>query len=97
MNFSSPPHFGQCSRSSSKRSFNEDSAWPMSSAPSTPTPDPYTWWNNRGQAGAKNVGWRIDCHLAKPGMAACARRESIYLDQRFSDHAPLIIDYNFKL
>ncbi len=62
-----------------------------------PNPDQYTWWSNRGQAWAKNVGWRIDYHLATPGMAACARRESIYLDQRFSDHAPLIIDYDFKL
>ena len=62
-----------------------------------PNPDQYTWWSNRGQAWAKNVGWRIDYHLATPGMAAYARRESIYLDQRFSDHAPLIIDYDFKL
>ena len=57
----------------------------------------YTWWSNRGQAWAKNVGWRLDYHLATPGMAALARREAIYLDQRFSDHAPLIIDYDFKL
>jgi exodeoxyribonuclease III len=60
-------------------------------------PEQYTWWSNRGQAWAKNVGWRIDYHLATPGLAATARRESIYLQQRFSDHAPLIIDYDFKL
>jgi exodeoxyribonuclease-3 len=60
-------------------------------------PEQYTWWSARGQAWAKNVGWRIDYHLATPGMAALARRESIYLDQRFSDHAPLTIDYDFKL
>ncbi len=60
-------------------------------------PEQYTWWSNRGQAWAKNVGWRIDYHLATPGLAALARRESIYLDQRFSDHAPLTIDYDFKL
>ena len=60
-------------------------------------PEQYTWWSNRGQAWAKNVGWRIDYHLATPGMAATARREHIYLEQRFSDHAPLIIDYDFKL
>ncbi len=60
-------------------------------------PDQYTWWSNRGQAWAKNVGWRIDYHLATPGMAALARREQIYLAQRFSDHAPLIIDYDLKL
>jgi exodeoxyribonuclease-3 len=62
-----------------------------------PHPDQYTWWSNRGQAWAKNVGWRLDYHLATPGLAAKARRESIYLDQRFSDHAPLTIDYDFKL
>jgi len=62
-----------------------------------PHPDQYTWWSNRGQAWAKNVGWRIDYQLATPGLAALARREQIYLAQRFSDHAPLIIDYDFKL
>ena len=60
-------------------------------------PEQYTWWSNRGQAWAKNVGWRIDYHIATPGVAARARRESIYLKKRFSDHAPLTIDYDFKL
>jgi exodeoxyribonuclease-3 len=62
-----------------------------------PHPEQYTWWSNRGEAWAKNVGWRIDYHLATPGVAALARRESIYLAQRFSDHAPLTIDYAFDL
>ena len=62
-----------------------------------PHPEQYTWWSNRGQAWAKNVGWRLDYHLATPGLAALARREHIYLAQRFSDHAPLIIDYDFRL
>ena len=57
----------------------------------------YTWWSNRGQARANNVGWRLDYHLATPGVAALARREHIYLEQRFSDHAPLTIDYDFTL
>ena len=60
-------------------------------------PEQYTWWSNRGQAWAKNVGWRLDYHLATPDIAAKAKREQIYLDQRFSDHAPVIIDYDFKL
>jgi exodeoxyribonuclease-3 len=60
-------------------------------------PEQYTWWSNRGQAWAKNVGWRLDYHLATPALAATARREHIYLEQRFSDHAPLVIDYDFKL
>lgn len=62
-----------------------------------PHPEQYTWWSNRGQAWAKNVGWRLDYHLATPGVAALARREQIYLAQRFSDHAPLTIDYDFDL
>jgi exodeoxyribonuclease III len=57
----------------------------------------YTWWSNRGQAWAKNVGWRLDYHLATPGIAAKAIKEHIFLEQRFSDHAPLIIDYDFTL
>ncbi len=62
-----------------------------------PRPEQYTWWSNRGQAWAKNVGWRLDYHLATPALAAKAKREQIYLAQRFSDHAPLIVDYDFKL
>jgi exodeoxyribonuclease III len=54
----------------------------------------YTWWSNRGQAYAKNVGWRLDYHLATPALAALARRESIYKDVKFSDHAPITIEYN---
>ncbi len=53
----------------------------------------YTWWSNRGQAWAKNVGWRIDYQIATPGFAAKAVRASVYKEQRFSDHAPLTIDY----
>ena len=62
-----------------------------------PHPEQYTWWSNRGQAWAKNVGWRIDYHLATPAIAAKAKAEHIYLEQRFSDHAPLMIDYAFTL
>jgi len=53
----------------------------------------YTWWSNRGQAYAKNVGWRIDYHLATPALAERARAEAIYKGEKFSDHAPLTIDY----
>jgi exodeoxyribonuclease-3 len=53
----------------------------------------YTWWSNRGQAYAKNVGWRIDYQIASAGMGARARQASVYKDQRFSDHAPLIVEY----
>ncbi|SNX58584.1 exodeoxyribonuclease-3 [Nitrosomonas ureae] len=60
-------------------------------------PDQYTWWSNRGQAWAKNVGWRIDYQIATPVIAQLAQRVSIYKDERFSDHAPLIIDYDHEL
>jgi exodeoxyribonuclease-3 len=53
----------------------------------------YTWWSNRGQAYAKNVGWRIDYQIASAGMGARARQASVYKDQRFSDHAPLTVEY----
>ncbi len=62
-----------------------------------PHPEQYTWWSARGQARANNVGWRLDYHLATPGIAALARKEHIYLEQRFSDHAPLVIDYDFEI
>lgn len=58
-----------------------------------PRAEQYTWWSNRGQAWANNVGWRIDYQIATPGFAATARRADIYKQARFSDHAPLIIDY----
>ncbi|MFA6313133.1 MAG: exodeoxyribonuclease III [Sterolibacterium sp.] len=60
-------------------------------------PDQYTWWSNRGQARANNVGWRIDYHIATPGVAAAARTTAIYTSERFSDHAPLTIDYQWKI
>ena len=59
--------------------------------------DQYTWWSNRGQAWAKNVGWRIDYQIATPGIAGKARATSIYKDERFSDHAPLTVDYDVTL
>jgi len=61
------------------------------------TGEAYTWWSNRGQAWAKNVGWRIDYQIATPGIAAKAKSAFVYKNQRFSDHAPLIIDYEFSL
>ncbi|MFA6615183.1 MAG: exodeoxyribonuclease III [Hydrogenophaga sp.] len=57
----------------------------------------YTWWSNRGQAYAKNVGWRLDYHLATPAIAEHARSVSIYKEEKFSDHAPLTVEYGFRL
>jgi exodeoxyribonuclease-3 len=55
----------------------------------------YTWWSNRGQAWANNTGWRIDYHITTPGIAARAKSAAIYKDERFSDHAPLTLDYDY--
>ena len=57
----------------------------------------YTWWSNRGQAWAKNVGWRIDYQVVTPGLKNKIKTASIYKDERFSDHAPLIVDYSIGL
>lgn len=57
----------------------------------------YTWWSNRGQAWANNVGWRIDYHISTKGIADTAKSTSIYRDERFSDHAPLTINYDYDL
>ncbi|TAK55816.1 MAG: exodeoxyribonuclease III [Gammaproteobacteria bacterium] len=58
-----------------------------------PRPEQYTWWSNRGQAWAKNVGWRIDYQIASPGLRGAASAATIVRDRRFSDHAPLVMDY----
>lgn len=55
--------------------------------------DQYTWWSNRGQSWLKNVGWRIDYQVVTPGLKSLIKSVSIYKDERFSDHAPLLIDY----
>jgi len=62
-----------------------------------PDPDQYTWWSNRGRAWDNNVGWRLDYQVATPGIGVKAVKQSIYKKQRFSDHAPLIIDYDYRL
>ncbi len=58
-------------------------------------PDQYTWWSNRGQAWAKNVGWRLDYMLVTPGLRSRVAKTAIYRDQRFSDHAPLTIEFDW--
>jgi len=56
--------------------------------------DQYSWWSNRGQARAKNVGWRLDYHVISPGLQDKVISAEIYTAQNFSDHAPVILDYN---
>ncbi|MBE0438750.1 MAG: exodeoxyribonuclease III [Gammaproteobacteria bacterium] len=57
----------------------------------------YTWWSNRGQAWINNVGWRIDYHVLSPSLKGKVKATKIYKDERFSDHAPLIIDYDYSI
>ena len=59
-------------------------------------PDQYTWWSNRGRAWDNNVGWRIDYHVVTSGLADRVQRTEIYKKERFSDHAPLIMDYDWQ-
>ena len=62
-----------------------------------PREEQYTWWSNRGKAWDNNTGWRIDYHVTTPALAHKAIRAEIYKDERFSDHAPLIMDYDFDI
>ena len=57
-------------------------------------PDQYTWWSNRGRAWEKNVGWRIDYNIVTPNIKDIILKVKIYKEKRFSDHSPLIIDYD---
>jgi exodeoxyribonuclease-3 len=59
-------------------------------------PDQYSWWSNRGQARAKNVGWRLDYHVVTPALKDKIISAEIYTDENFSDHAPVIIEYDLE-
>ncbi|TNF33987.1 MAG: exodeoxyribonuclease III [Gammaproteobacteria bacterium] len=59
-------------------------------------PDQYTWWSQRGQARAKNVGWRLDYQMITPGLEKAVKRAAIYTGERFSDHAPQIMEYDLQ-
>ena len=61
-----------------------------------PREQQYTWWSNRGQAWANNTGWRIDYQVITPGLASRVQGAEIYKQERFSDHAPLILDYDWE-
>jgi exodeoxyribonuclease-3 len=56
--------------------------------------DQYSWWSNRGQARAKNVGWRLDYQVITPGLKDMVVSAEIYIDENFSDHAPVILEYD---
>ena len=60
-------------------------------------PEQYTWWSNRGQAWAKNVGWRLDYQVITPGLVNSVTSADIYKEERFSDHAPQIMEFDLKI
>jgi exodeoxyribonuclease-3 len=60
-------------------------------------PDQYTWWSNRGQAWAKNVGWRLDYQVITPNLVSKVKAAAIYKEERFSDHAPQIMEYDLEI
>lgn len=60
-------------------------------------PEQYTWWSNRGRAFENNTGWRLDYQVITPDLATRVQATQIYTQQRFSDHAPFIVDYEGTL
>ena len=54
----------------------------------------YSWWANWPAAWQHNLGWRIDYQMTTPGLAARVKDAWIYRDERFSDHAPVVVDYD---
>jgi len=73
----------------------EEQGWVDVFRQMTTEPDLYTWWSNRGQAWANNTGWRLDYMLVTPGLSGTGKAFSILRDERFSDHAPVTIDFEF--
>ncbi len=57
----------------------------------------YSWWSARGQARAKNVGWRLDYHVVTPHLADTVKAAEIYTGQVFSDHAPVTLHYGVSV
>ncbi|MCB1670554.1 MAG: exodeoxyribonuclease III [Pseudomonadales bacterium] len=60
-------------------------------------PEQYSWWSNRGNARANNVGWRLDYQVITPGLKDKVVKTEIYTGENFSDHAPVILDYEITL
>lgn len=71
----------------------EEQGWVDAFREFTSEPEQYTWWSNRGQAWVNNTGWRLDYMLVSPGLSGRAREVAVYKETRFSDHAPVIIDF----
>ena len=73
----------------------DDMGWVDAFRTINPNPEQYTWWSNRGRAWEKNVGWRIDYQIVSSRLKGAVRSAAIYKDQRFSDHAPLTLTYDY--
>ena len=57
----------------------------------------YTWWSQRGRAYTNDVGWRIDYHIANKILSQYAKQAHVYRGNKFSDHAPLVVDYELEI
>jgi exodeoxyribonuclease-3 len=55
--------------------------------------DEFTWWPD-GNRGAN--GWRTDFHLVSQGLKYAIEYGAIYKSQEFSNHAPVIMDYDLE-
>lgn len=62
-----------------------------------PDKEQYTWWSNRAGSWDRNVGWRIDYHVVSESLASQIKECSVYRDEKFSDHAPMIVDYDLEV
>ncbi len=60
-------------------------------------PGQYTWWSNRGEAYAKNVGWRLDYHIVTAGLSKRTESVSVFRETKFSDHAPVIVNFDIAV
>lgn len=70
-----------------------DTGWKDAFRVAKPDAVEYSWWSQRGNARANNVGWRIDYQLATPGIASRVVAAEIFPEPRFSDHAPCLVEY----
>jgi len=85
---------GLCADQEDERDASTGRGWVDAYRALHPQGEDYTWWSNRGAARANNVGWRIDYQFVTPNLRPHLRACSIYREQRFSDHAPFVVDYD---